>query len=126
LICHRLVSPAVCLAQAGHREGGDAVLVDITANEIRIQDADDCSRLSVTTVLAGDDLDAALHSAHLGTRDEASEANTVLLDVAELHARARAAASAADWQSRWSAMLGYAASKGWLTPDGAAVRAHLA
>jgi hypothetical protein len=51
--------------------------------------------------------------------------DTVLLDISALREHARAAASTLDWDSRWEAMIGYAGRKGWVTPGGSAVRAHL-
>jgi hypothetical protein len=103
----------------------DTVIVELTADRIRVRDADDCTRLSVATALAGDDIDAALRSTGAGAREGPNGTDTVLLDIPALHAHARAAASALDWDSRWEAMIGYAGRKGWLTPAGTAVRAHL-
>jgi hypothetical protein len=103
--------------------GRGDVIVELTADGFRVHHADDCTRLSVATDLNGHDVDAALRCAGAGARDGAT--GTILLDVSVLHERARAAASAADWDARWSAMIAYAGRKGWLTPDGTAVRAHL-
>jgi hypothetical protein len=97
------------------------MIVEVTAEGAGVRDADDCGRLSVATGLAGADLDAALEASGIGAR----AGQDVLLDVAVLRDRARAAASAPDWDSRWSSMLDYATRKGWVTPDGAAVRAHI-
>ena len=101
------------------------MIVELIADGIRVHDANDCTRLSVATALAGPDIDAALRSTGAGTREDANATNTVLLDIATLREHARAAASVPDWDSRWEAMIGYAGQKGWLTPGGAAVRAHL-
>jgi len=97
------------------------VIVELGREAAIVRDADDCTRLSVATDLAGADLDAALATTGTGTRD----GSAVLLGVPVLHDRARAAASAPDWESRWSAMIDYAAGKGWLSADGSAVQAHL-
>ena len=106
-------------------EREDTVIVELTADCIRVHDADDCGRLSVATALAGPEIDVALRSTGAGTREGANGTDTVLLDIPALRAHARAAASAPDWDSRWEAMIGYARRKGWLTPAGTAVRAHL-
>jgi hypothetical protein len=98
------------------------MIVDIAADGALVHEADDCTRLSVRTGLGGRELDAALASAGFCTRAGDGD---VLLDVETLHERARAAAVAPDWESKWSAMIGYAGSKGWLTPDGSAVQAHI-
>lgn len=99
------------------------MIVELTGGGIRVHEADDCTRLSVTTALAGPDVDTALRASGAGARD--GSADHLLLDVPTLHERAREAASAPDWESRWTTMIDYAARKGWLTPDGSAVRAHL-
>ena len=101
------------------------MIVELTADGIRVHDADDCARLSVVTVLAGADIDAALRSAGAGTREDVNGTDTVLLDIPTLREHARAAASVPDWDSRWEAMIGYAGRKGWIAPGGTAVRAHL-
>ncbi|GEL17264.1 hypothetical protein [Pseudonocardia asaccharolytica] len=48
-----------------------------------------------------------------------------LLDVEVLHARARAAARASDWDAQWRAMIDYAGRKGWLSAGGRTVQAHI-
>jgi hypothetical protein len=99
------------------------MIVELTAAGVRVREADDCTRLSVSTALPADEVDAALARSGAGTRSPG--ASDLLLDVASLHQRARMSASAADWESRWTAMIGYAASRGWLTDDQSAVRAHV-
>jgi hypothetical protein len=99
------------------------MIVELTAAGFSVRDADDCTRLSVSTALPGEQVDAALarSGAGIGSPGESD----VLLDVASLYRRAQASASVADWESRWTAMIGYAASRGWLSADGSAVRAHV-
>jgi hypothetical protein len=99
------------------------MIVELTGLGIRVHEADDCTRLSVTTALAGLDVDTALRASGAGARDGSGD--HLLLDVPTLHGRAREAASSSDWESRWTAMIDYAARKGWLSPDGSAVRVHL-
>ncbi|WP_141005734.1 hypothetical protein [Nocardioides humi] len=48
----------------------------------------------------------------------------VWLDIAALRDRA-GAEKGADWHEGYDAMVAYALSRGWVSPDGAAVRAHV-
>jgi hypothetical protein len=98
------------------------VIVQLSAGSARVAEADDCTRLHVTTSLPADAVDDALRGSGLGRLD--SDEN-VLLDRETLRTRARAAAGAPDWDERWAAMIGHARSKGWLTADDVAVRAHV-
>jgi hypothetical protein len=125
-MCHDPVSriPVLGSASSEQKKGG-TVVVELTADGIRVHDADDCTRLSVATALAGADMDAALRSTGAGSRVDANRTDTVLLDIPTLREHARAAASVTDWDSRWQAMIAYAGRKGWITPEGTAVRAHL-
>ena len=99
------------------------MIVELGADGAVVREPDDCISLSVATALTGTDLDAALHTSGTGTRS--ADGDSVLLDVSVLHDRARAGASAPDWESRWTAMIEYAARKGWLSADGSAVQAHV-
>jgi hypothetical protein len=103
------------------------MIVQVTPAGVSVHDADDCTRLSVDTALAGAELEAALRAHGAGERAGGAHGggDDLLLDVAALHERARAAASAPDWESRWTAMIDYATRKGWLSADGTAVRAHV-
>ena len=49
----------------------------------------------------------------------------MLLDVAALRAAAQALVSEPSWPAGWDAMVAYAATKGWLAGDGAALVAHV-
>ncbi len=99
------------------------MIVELTTGGVDLRDADDCTRLSVSTALSDHDVDVVLARSGAGTR--VTDGRDVLLDVAMLHQRARALAPAADWEDRWTAMIDYAATKGWLTTDRSAVRAHI-
>jgi hypothetical protein len=99
------------------------MIVEVTTDGLDVREADDCTRLSVSTTLPDPQVDLALVRTGAGTR--AADGPDVLLDVAMLHQRAKALASAADWETRWTAMIDYAAAKGWLTDDRSAVRAHI-
>lgn len=86
-----------------------------------VEEADDCARLNVETLLEGAELDAALRAEGLGSL----AADGADLEVDALHARAAAQAGAPDWESRWAAMLEYARGRGWVSADGRTVRAHV-
>ncbi|MDD7941565.1 hypothetical protein PHK61_24390 [Actinomycetospora lutea] len=97
------------------------MIVQLSADAARVAEPDDCTSLHVATALPADAVDAALRgtgTGHLQTDD-------ALLDVETLRTRARAGADAPDWDERWAKMIDYARSKGWLTADDAAVRAHV-
>lgn len=98
------------------------MIVQLSAESARVAEADDCTRLHVTTSLPADAVDDALRGSGLGRLDTD---DGVLLDREALRIRARAVADAPDWDERWTKMIDYARSKGWLTADGAAVRAHV-
>lgn len=98
------------------------MIVCLAADSVTVDDADDCGRLHVTSSLGAVCLEAALRRTGTGSL---AEDGTALLDVGVLHARARVAAGAPDWDARWRAMLDYAARKGWLSADGTLLQAHV-
>jgi hypothetical protein len=98
------------------------VIVQLHAGSVSIEEPDDCRRLHVATDLPPADVDAALRFAGIGRLAETGDA---LLDVAELHSRARAVATAESWDADWTAMIGYATTKGWVGDDGRTVTAHV-
>jgi hypothetical protein len=61
---------------------------------------------------------AALSAAGLGSVD----GGDAWLDTGALRA---AGDGSAEWTAAFDGMLGYAAGKGWASPDGSAVRAHI-
>ena len=97
--------------------------VAVTAAGVSVAAADDCTSLDVR---AAPDrrslLDEALRHARLGQWDGGDEAD---LQVAELRRRALAEGVPAGWAQRWDDMIAYAARRGWLSPDGTTVRAHV-
>ena len=96
--------------------------VAVTAAGVRIGAADDCASLDVRTVPnLRSSLDEALGHARLGQWDGGDEAD---LQVAELRRRAVADGVSAGWTQRWG-MISYAGRRGWLSADGATVRAHV-
>lgn len=98
------------------------MIVRLDATSVSITEADDCRRLHVATTLAAPDIDDALRASGIGRRGDGGDA---LLDVARLHGLAKAAATADDWDDNWSAMIGYATTKGWVTDEGRTVAAHI-
>ena len=53
------------------------------------------------------------------------DADIAFLDTAALRAAAELRATAADWSTRWDAMIAYARTQGWLSDDGASVQVHV-
>lgn len=98
------------------------MIVQLSAGAARVAEPDDCTRLHVATSLPADAVDEALRGSGAGRLAPEGDA---LLDVETLRRRARAAADAPDWDDRWTTMIDYARSKGWVTADDAAVRAHV-
>lgn len=98
------------------------MVVTLAADGALVQDADDCRRLHVETVLDPAGLRSALQRTGTG---HAGDDGTVWLDLAVLRSRAQLAATAPDWADRWTAMVAVAERSGWLSEDGRSVRAHV-
>jgi hypothetical protein len=98
------------------------MIVQLTAAGAVVSDADDCTRLHLETSLTGRELRAALATTNSGTL---VDDGNVALDLAVLRSRAKVVATAPDWAQRWTAMVGYAEKKGWLSDDGRAVQVHI-
>jgi hypothetical protein len=95
------------------------MIVRVTADGgVSLDDAADCKRLHVEAADATG-AGTALEAAGAG---RPLDAEHVLVEVDWL---AHESAGIAD-PDAFAAMLAYAGSKGWTTPDGRAVRAHLA
>ena len=91
--------------------------------EARVVDVDNLTALHLALGEVTDDEAAeVLERAGLG---RFHDSDTVFLDVAALHAAAQPRATAADWQTRWDAMIATARGKGWLSEDGATVQVHV-
>jgi hypothetical protein len=90
---------------------------------VALEDAADCGRFHVTARGGGDaaTLDTALRSNAVGTVDGDGEA---LVDVDAVR-RMAAGSVGGTWEADFAAMLDYARSKGWLSEDGASIRAHV-
>ena len=97
------------------------MIVNIGEGTVGVTEPDDCRRLHVQTV-SSVDVDAALRATGSGRLAEGGDA---LIDVQVLHSLARAGATSASWERDWAAMIDYADSKGWLTPDRGSVVAHV-
>jgi hypothetical protein len=99
------------------------VYVAVTVAGVSVGAADDCTSLDVRTARdLRSSLDEALRQAKLGQWDGGDEAD---LQVAELRRRAVAEDVSAGWARRWDDMIGYAGRHGWLSANGATVRAHV-
>jgi hypothetical protein len=83
----------------------------------------DCTRFHVAVRGAGDagTLDRVLRSNAAGAVDGDGEA-MVRVDAVR---RLAAGAVGESWEADFTAMLAYARSKGWLSEDGEAIRAHV-
>ena len=53
------------------------------------------------------------------------DGDIAFLDAAALRATAEPRATAADWATRWDAMIAHARGKGWLTEDGTNLQVHV-
>jgi hypothetical protein len=91
--------------------------------QVRVVDVDDLGRLHLALGEV-DDEEAAevLQRTGLG---RFQDADTAFLDTAALRAAAEPQATAADWSARWDAMVAGAASKGWVSEDGASIQVHV-
>ena len=98
--------------------------VDLTGPEaaVALVEPEDCKRFHVA-VRGGDDktLEAALTDHSVGRLLSSGEA---MIDVAAV--RRMAEGQVGDgWAEDFAAMLGYAASKGWLDETGGSIQAHI-
>lgn len=98
------------------------MIVHIAAEGAAVQNADDCSRLSLLTDLDADGLRAALTATGTGTL---ADADTVWLDLGVLRSRAELVSAAPDWAQRWTEMIDFAGRRARLSDDGRSVRVHV-
>ncbi|MDW3213459.1 MAG: hypothetical protein R8G01_05645 [Ilumatobacteraceae bacterium] len=95
------------------------MIVVLASNEPpRLTDLDRLDRLHA-------ELHGALDAAQLGDLCEPAEDEHVWLDVARARANGVERSSDATFGENFDAMIGYAASKGWLNDAGTHVRAHV-
>ena len=91
--------------------------------EARVVDVDNLTSLHLALGEVTDEEAAeVLERAGLGRFEDA---DTAYLDTAALRAAAEPRATAADWSTRWDAMIASARAKGWLSDDGASVQVHV-
>ncbi len=101
------------------------VVVDMGAEPatVALEDPAECGRFHVTARGGGDAgvLDEALRANALGNVDGDGEAMVRVEAVRRLASGAVGEA----WEGDFRGMLDYARSKGWLSDDGASIRAHV-
>ena len=99
------------------------VRVDPAAGTVAVAEADDLRRLAVAAPAA----DAAAAGALLAARGAGAPGDEghVWLDAAWLRRAGAAAASGDGFAAGFDGMLAYAGAHGFLSDDGAAVRAHV-
>ena len=95
------------------------MIVRLAADGVVVQDADDCTRLQVTTDLDAEGLRSALAATETG---ELVDTDIVQLDLAVLRSRAQLVADAPDWAHRWQTLTSQAERQGRLTADRRCVR----
>jgi hypothetical protein len=98
------------------------MFVEVTGGQVAVRDAANLKGLAVHAV----DRTQLAALGDLGTVDEGGD--HVWLSIAALRDAAAATVSAderAAWLDAYDGMIAYALSKGWGSPDGASVRAHL-
>jgi hypothetical protein len=88
--------------------------------EVTLEEPDDCLRFHLVCEVDPALLDAALVEANVGSLEDAE---TALINP-EAIIRASGDRVGLDWSERFSAMVEYAETKGWVTVDGH-IRAHV-
>jgi hypothetical protein len=99
------------------------VYLRLTGHGLALEEPDDCTSLAVRVppgLVA--QLAAALRVTGLGIPAGPAEFD---LCVDRLRTQAAADRIGPDWPIRWDAMISYAAARGWISADGAFVRAHI-
>jgi hypothetical protein len=91
--------------------------------QVRVVDVDNLTALHLALgEVTDEEASEVLERSGLGRiKDE----DTAFLDAAALRAAAEPRATAADWPTRWDAMIAYARSKGRLSDDGASVQVRV-
>ena len=98
------------------------MIVTVTSTGATLAEPDDLRRFHVEapTEMSDEAIDLALSESAAGRLESARQA---AINVAWI--RASAADVTEDWEARFSGMLDFAATKGWMTADGDAVNGHL-
>jgi hypothetical protein len=90
--------------------------------EVQVADVDDLARLHVAVgAVTDEEADAALREAGLGRLED----GTAWLDVAALRSAAESRATADGWAQQWDGMVEQARTQGWVSDDGASLKAHV-
>ncbi len=101
------------------------MLILLSSDEtIEVVEADNFRALSVQSSLTPETEAIVLHGQSLG-RPVPGDVTHLWLSVSVLHDRAASAAGGPEWEARWVQMIAFAASRGWLSTDGAEIRAHI-
>jgi hypothetical protein len=96
------------------------IVIDLSESRVHLVDPADFTRFSVATEGEGDLAEVVRQSGLGRLRDDGEH---VVVDPVALRALAGPAA-AEDWEAGFAGMCEYAATKGWVEPDGGIV-AHL-
>ncbi|MFJ8816279.1 hypothetical protein [Amycolatopsis thermoflava] len=97
--------------------------VRVSGDGVDVHETGDLRALSVRVDGLGyDEVVTRLVRSGLGS---GAGAGHVLLDLARLRELAERPGTGPDWPDRSHRMIAYARGRGWLTPDGRCVRAHL-
>jgi hypothetical protein len=98
------------------------VSVDLGSSFVVLEQPDDCKRFHVAAT--GDGGPARLHEVLVANAAGRVDGDDAFVDVAAV--RMLAAGRVGDeWEGDFTAMLDFAAGKGWLDVSGAAIRAHV-
>lgn len=100
------------------------MIVRVREMSIAVEDVDDLTRLKVVSEVSEPGMVGDALEAHGMGRLRPGD-DEVLLNVAELHRRARDVAAGDGWTQAWEAMITGATRAGWITDDGESVRAHV-
>lgn len=98
------------------------MIVRVRPSGVELADSQDLSHFHVDAAEEVADVGAVLEAGGFGTVDRSS--GEALIDVGAIR-RAVDGEVPASWEDSFTAILAYAASKGWLTDDGTAIRAHI-
>jgi hypothetical protein len=99
--------------------------LDVTPPSVGLADPADCARFDVQ-VHGGDAGDAVALDGALRAQGAGAAVGTAEADIAVAAVRRMATGAVGpSWEADFGAMLDYARTKGWLSDDGAMIRAHV-
>jgi hypothetical protein len=98
------------------------MFVRLSTHEATVGETENLTDLYVSTALPPSEIDHALRGTGTG---RLTDGGAALLDVDVLRSRARNDVGGQAWGDEWEAMIAYARRKGWLSPDGKMVQAHV-